>query len=193
MNKLINSELFFAHKTKVGYTWTLATRLGFMLREAEEMYGPRDKDYTILGVEFVGDNARIWYPGNCKNIAIQLGVSAMTSLEQACYQLAHECVHLLCPTGAASSNNLEEGLACYNSAHYMRTQLGQPNWESSLPSYIKSEKLVTKIMNSDKDSIKRMREQEFNISKISKSLLLKETSVITENEALFLTSNFFRQ
>lgn len=193
MDNLINSDLFFAHEIEDGYTWTLASRLGYMLKTAEEMYGPRDKDYTILGVEFVGDNPRIWYPGNCKNIAIQLGASAMRSLEQACYQLAHECVHLLCPTGGEGATNLEEGIACYNSAYYMRTQLGQPNWQSTLPSYMKSEKLVTKIMNADKDSIKRMREQEFNISNISKSLLLMETSVITEDEASFLTSRFIRQ
>ena len=38
-----------------GYTWTLASRLGEMLKLAEERYGPRDAGYTILGVEFADD------------------------------------------------------------------------------------------------------------------------------------------
>lgn len=27
-------------------------------KKAEEMYGPRDKEYTLLGVEFVEDNPK---------------------------------------------------------------------------------------------------------------------------------------
>lgn len=37
-----------------GCTWTLSSRLGQMLREAEEQFGERDKSYTILGIEFNG-------------------------------------------------------------------------------------------------------------------------------------------
>ncbi len=189
----LDPSLLFAHKTSDGYSWTLVSRLGFMLRMAEEMYGPRDKDYTILGIEFVGDNPRLWYPGNCKHVAVQLGEKAMNNLDQACYQLAHECVHLLCPTGGAGANYLEEGLATYNSAHYMKTQMAQPNWRATLPSYIRAEALVRKIMEADSGSIKRMRQTEFNISAISADLLLSETSAITKEEADFLVSGFVRQ
>ena len=189
----LDPSLLFAHKTETGYSWTLVSRLGFMLRTAEEMYGPRDKEYTILGVEFVGDNARLWYPGNCKNIAIQLGQTAMNDLDQACYQLAHECVHLLCPTGSAEANYLEEGLATYNSAFYMATEMGKTNWRATLPSYARAEALVRKIMEADSNSIKRMRQTEFNISAISEDLLLSETSAITDEEAKFLVSTFVRQ
>jgi hypothetical protein len=188
----LDPTLLFANKTANGYSWTLISRLGFMLKTAEEMYGPRDKDYTILGVEFVGDNPRLWYPGDCKHVAIQLGQAAMNNLDQACYQLAHECVHLLCPTGGAGASYLEEGLATYNSAYYMESQMGQTNWRATLPSYIRAETVVRKIMEADSGSIKRMRQTEFNISAISADLLLSETSAITRDEASFLVSGFVR-
>ena len=41
-----------------------------MLNLAEAAYGPRDDSYTILGIEFENNAPRIWYPGNCKHIAI---------------------------------------------------------------------------------------------------------------------------
>ena len=188
----LDPTLLFAHKTADGYSWTLISRLGFMLQTAEKMYGPRDKDYTILGVEFVGDNPRLWYPGDCKNVAIQLGQKAMNSLDQACYQLAHECVHLLCPTGGAEASYLEEGLATYNSTYYMETEMGQSNWRATLPSYIRAEALVRKIMEADSGSIKRLRQTELNISAISANLLLRETSAVTRDEANFLVSGFVR-
>lgn len=31
-----------------------------MLRQAEELYGPRDSSYTILGIEFSADEPQIW-------------------------------------------------------------------------------------------------------------------------------------
>ena len=82
-----------------GYTWTLPSLLGDMLCIAEELFGPRDQSYTILGIEIGSDNPRIWYPGDCKHIIIQLDSSASTDMYQACYQMAHETVHLLSPTG----------------------------------------------------------------------------------------------
>src|SRR4051812_12688158 len=64
----VDPALFMARPIENGYTWTLASRLGDMLHLAETMFGPRDPSYTVLGVEFVADNPRVWYPGNRKFI-----------------------------------------------------------------------------------------------------------------------------
>ncbi len=189
----LDPMLFFAHPTSAGYTWTLTSRLGKMLQMAEEMYGPRDREYTILGIEFVGDNPRIWYPGNCKHVAIQLSIPAMNNLSQACYQLAHECVHLLCPTGTSGATNLEEGLATYNSAYYMEVEMNDANWRSTLQSYARAEELVRKILERDADAIKNMRQTELNISAISSDLILQHTEAVSMEEAEFLASKFVRQ
>ena len=49
-----------------------------------------------------------------------LSLSAATNILQACYQMAHETVHLLAPSGGRNANNFEEGVACYFAAYYMK-------------------------------------------------------------------------
>lgn len=133
----VNSELLVTQRFPdgSGYTWTLASRLGDMLQMAEELFGQRDSSYTILGVEFIIGVPQIWYPGDCKHIIIQLDEVAATNMSQACYQLAHETVHLLSPTGGNNANNFEEGVACYFAAYYMKNRLNEFNWRPTLQSY----------------------------------------------------------
>ena len=130
----VNSQLLVTQRLPdgSGYTWTLASRLGEMLQMAEALFGQRDSSYTILGVEFTVGIPQIWYPGNCKHIIIQLDQSAATDMLQACYQMAHEIVHLLSPTGGNNANNFEEGVACYFAAYYLKNKLNAFNWEPTL-------------------------------------------------------------
>jgi hypothetical protein len=58
-----------------GFNFTLASWLGKMLRQAEKLYGERDKSYTILGVEFRDSVPQIWFHGaDRKNVVVQLGL-----------------------------------------------------------------------------------------------------------------------
>ena len=111
-----------------GYTWTLASRLGHMIAEAERQYGPRDPSYTIVGVEFEETGPRIWYPGDRRHVVVQLGTSCLDHPDRAMYQLAHEALHLLFPTGGSNANNLEEGLATHFQLAYMKEHLEQ-DWD----------------------------------------------------------------
>ncbi|WPU63552.1 hypothetical protein [Peredibacter starrii] len=120
----MNESLITATEIPNGFTWTLASRLGDMLTYAEEMFGPRNKDFTILGIEYCESGPRIWYPKSKKNIVIQLSDSAKTSEVLALYQLAHESIHLLSPSGSMTANVLEEGLAVYFSWWYVEKALG---------------------------------------------------------------------
>ena len=110
------SDKILAYPIKNGYTWTLASRLGELLGMAEKEYGERDKDWTILGVEFNNQNRpKNWHPFDPKkkNIIIQLGKKAANNKKQMLFQLSHEVFHALSPTGGKDSNYLEEGLATY--------------------------------------------------------------------------------
>jgi hypothetical protein len=120
MNDMLNSDAldgFISQPLPDGtFTWTLTTNLGRFLREAEELAGPRDPSWTILGVEFFGNERdgavpRIWYPGNCGHIAIRLTCDVAKDPARAIYQLAHEVVHLISPSGRSNAPNLEEGFA----------------------------------------------------------------------------------
>ena len=39
-------------RNEKGFLWTLTTRLGKLLFDAEQQFGPRDPSWTILGIEF---------------------------------------------------------------------------------------------------------------------------------------------
>src|SRR5688572_16155643 len=106
------SELFTSQPITGGYSWTVTTKLGHILRTAEAKYGERDKSYTLLGVEFTTEGGpQIWYPGNCKNIAVQITMECYYDIDRAVFQVAHEVIHCLGPSGRQNANFLEEGLA----------------------------------------------------------------------------------
>ena len=190
----INSDLLVTQRLPngSGYTWTLVSRLGEMICMAEELFGPRDPSYTILGIEFVSDNPRIWYPGNCQHIIIQLDLSAATDMFQACYQLAHETIHLLAPTGGKNANNFEEGVACYFAACYMKIRLGKPNWQSTLPSYKRALELITPHLDTDIDCVRRLRDQQPSFSKMNEEQISTAFPNLTSENVNFLISKFDR-
>src|SRR5689334_8635258 len=115
----------WADATGSGYSWTLASRLGEALREAQARFGPRDPEWTILGYEFGPGAPQLWYPsGGSKMVIIQLADNARENAVTAYWQLAHECVHLLAPGGKLGTETvLEEGAAALFADDYARTNL----------------------------------------------------------------------
>ncbi len=189
----INAELFITKEleTKDGYTWTMASRLGDTLKKAEELFGKRDIEYTILGVEFaLTERLQVWYPGNCKHIIIQLNKHALEDVNQALYQLSHETVHCLSPIGKKAANILEEGLATYFSEWYMK-QNGLGDWFASLPKYIEAVKLVKDLLAIDNDIIKKVRALQPTISEIKSEELLKANNNIPKELADKLCEPFY--
>jgi hypothetical protein len=189
----MKSELFISKEleTKDGYTWTMASRLGDMLRKAEELFGKRDMEYTILGVEFaLTERPQVWYPGNYKHIIVQLNKHALENLNQALYQLSHETVHCLSPIGKKAANILEEGLATYFSEWYMK-QNGLGDWFASLPEYIEAVKLVKDLLAIDSDIIKKVRAIQTTISEIKPEELLQANNNIPKELADKLCEPFY--
>lgn len=178
--------------TNNGYTYTYTSLLGVMLRLAEEKYGERDKNYTLLGFEFCAGIPQIWYPDSCKHIIIQMSLECLTEIERGCYQLAHECIHLLSPLGKRSANILEEGLATYFSGWYMQEKKSANRWHSGLDSYTHAERLVTQLLALDPNAIKVLRQEEPTISKISSQLILKYYPTLPEETAIKLAEPFDR-
>ena len=190
----IDSDLLVAQRLSdgCGYTWTLASRLGEMLHMAEELFGPRDCSYTILGIEFGPDNPRIWYPGNRRHIIIQLDLSAATNILQACYQMAHETVHLLAPSCGRNANNFEEGVACYFAAYYMKCKFNRPNWSPTLCSYRRALEIIAPRLNEDIRCIRRLRKNQPSFRKMSKEAVSSEFPQLTSEDVDFLMSTFDR-
>ena len=191
----INSNLLVAQRKSngKGYTWTLASLLGDMLHIAEKLFGPRDRSYTILGLEFTSDGPRIWYPGDRQHIVIQLDPSAATDMLQACYQMAHETVHLLAPSGGKNGTNFEEGVACYFAAYYMKNRMNEPCWLPDLPSYKRALELITPRLDQDIYCVRRLRAHQPSFPKIGREEISAEFPDLTPTDVNFLISKFDRE
>jgi hypothetical protein len=162
-NHFVTSRL----PTNDGYTWTLASRLGHMLARCEEQFGPRDNTYAILGIEFGPDPVpHTWFPGSRNHVLIQLAPNAIDDEVLACYQLAHECVHLLAPTGTAGANILEEGLATVFSENYILSEFQRaiPTYEQN---YAFAAAMVRHLLSKEPDAIPRLRRVEPCFSKMT--------------------------
>ena len=175
-----------------GYTWTLASRLGEMLHMTEELFGPRDYSYTLLGIEFGPDNPRIWYPGSGRHIIIQLDLPAATNMLRAYYQMAHETVHLLAPTGCNDPTNFEEGIACYFAADYMKEQFNEPCWSPGIPSYERALAVIKPRLDEDIYCIRRLREHHPSFQDITKEEISREFPKLASEDVDFLMSKFDR-
>jgi hypothetical protein len=150
----VEENLIVAHPIAGGFTWTLASRLGSLLNEAECQYGPRNRNFTILGVEFREGVPQVWFPGNCGHVVVQLGLSAMQDPNIALFQLAHETVHLLDPE-AGGTNNLEEGLATHFALGIMQS-LGV-NYPTGDPRYNAACAFVRAMLTERPDAPKELR------------------------------------
>ena len=145
----------FSDPTGSGYNWTLTTLLGSFLREAELRYGPRDRNWTPLGIEFCGNVPQIWYPGDCQHVSIMLTESARKEPARAIFQLAHEVVHLLAPLSKKGAVVFEEGLATLFS-HDMCRQYGITITSNGI-AYLEAEALIRQFIAISPDGVRKIR------------------------------------
>ncbi len=190
----LGSQLVVAERHGPGrYTWTMPSLLGDMLHMAQRMFGERDRSYTLLGVEFCGDLPRVWCPGNRRDLIVQVAVRCMNEPERACYQMAHECIHLLGPSGCSSATVLEEGLATWFAQHYMAERLGNPNWRSTLYSYRDAQRQYEVLHTLDPDAIRMLRQEQPTFNLFTRELLLKHYPALGEAAADALLQPFKRE
>lgn len=160
---------FFCEKIPGGNSWTLVSILGDFLNILENKYGPRDKSWTILGIEFHdSESPSIWYPFD-KMVAISLANTALNNTNQAIFQLAHEAVHLLSPNGQRHALVIEEGLATLFSEEVSYHQ--QLNICTPEGMYSAAAALTKELLDYDPNVIKSIREDHPNISCFTPELI----------------------
>ena len=163
-----------------GFSYTLTSKMGDILNNAETLYGKRDYSYTILGIEFYNlPNPQVWYPQNCKHIVIQLTARCLINFNEGVYELAHEVIHCLSPTaGQFPATVLEEGLATYFAVDYTQKN-GHGNFSNIVdPKYRNAYNLFAQLIGIDIDIVKKLRQVQPTIS------LITQTDIITANNAI---------
>ncbi len=185
------------------YSLTLAQLTSVFLNEIETLLGPRDPNYTYVGIEFDSTpnaSPRIWFPhvGHpdrdeskpANHIIIRLTETAQSNANLAIWQLAHECVHLIDPWNIQAegrpSNYLEEGIATW----YQNTII--QNIPNNLPQYVEAKSLVEPHMPQLAATIKHLRtDHNHRIGDIDDpDQLLKFNPEMNPNDAENLCSRF---
>lgn len=166
--------IFTATPTEGGYSWTIISLLGTILKDAEGLYGERDRSFNILGVELCNqEQPQTWYPGGWngqKDVIIQITKDCENNLKKAIFQVSHEVIHCLCPKPGRHANVLEEGLATLFST-YESNKFGTGYHPGSLL-YISAMEIVEELLSYDETIIKKARMMEPDISLITKEMLL---------------------
>lgn len=128
------------------YSVTLAQLTSIFLNEIETLLGPRDPNFTYVGLEFdTTPNAspRIWFPHvghpdrdrdkTSNHIIIRLTEKAQSDANLAIWQLARQCVHLIDPWNIEAegrpTNYLQEGLATWYQTTIIQNILLEPPYD----------------------------------------------------------------
>ncbi len=130
----------------------------------------------------------IWYPGDHKHIVIQLSLDCLTELPRACYQLGHECIHLLAPTGKQDANTLEEGLATLYGEDYATKWFNTPR-NCGAAHYERAKRVAQKALAANPAFVREIRQHKPSFCDFTPSDILNATAV-TEAEAYFLCEPF---
>ena len=179
-----------------GYTWSMATRLGDMLKEAEVLFGTRDRSWTILGSELRTDENAVpqnWFPGYParKDIILQVVPPADRNRNEALYQLAHEVVHTLAPHPGTRATVLEEGVATWFAAYYVRKAKGA-EIHSSTDSYRQAHAKVAQLLARDHQAILKLRAIEPSFSRMTADTFKQADVQATPDEIAALLAPFTR-
>lgn len=171
-----------------------------IIKDLEEKFGPRNKDFTFVGIEFYDGN-RPQHVKHDKFIIIQLDRSAFFDLNEAISQCAHECVHLLSPIDAKDATYFEEGIATYVEQE-VRKSVGRlrPILDQK---YIDALDCVEKLLAIDgniidgnlidDNIIKKLRAKEDSISRITKHQLQCSNSEIGDALCDSLLRKFYTE
>jgi len=167
---------------------TLAYHFGEMITAAQDLFGPRNQTFLFLGFEFIPDYARVRYVTEYSAV-IQLSFRGMMNPIHAYLELAHECVHLLSPAPKPVLI-IEEGMANAFSYNYLRETMKIPVRPGPQRYYDEAAALVTSLLDIDRYGIRKLREEEPDTRKITKSLILKYFPTVSEAVAARLVRTF---
>jgi hypothetical protein len=109
-------------------------------------------------------HAEIWYPSSAHQIIIQLTPMCATNMIEACYEAAHETVHLLEPT--LKSTVIEEGAATVFAEDYVLRTWGRRDSTPPGP-YRRASGMVRKLLSMDPYGIKKIRARQPMFSAIT--------------------------
>ena len=173
-------------------------RFAHMLSVAEQSYGLRTHQRTMLPVGFHVGFPQVFCPSP-GTVEIRLPFGYKSEVELSCYMLAHECIHVLVlsPVSSHGATVLEEGLAMSFAHQYVRdhaagdwTHSSELWTHSGDQRYDVARALVECFLATRPDAIRRLREREPIVSRISAKLISEMYPEVPASVARNLTIQF---
>ena len=163
--------------------------------EANKLFGENMNEWQYDGIIYGEFGPMIRYFHNEKKVKIMVLTSVNTDFYRGLFQLSHEIVHLISPTGLERTTNLEEGCVVWFSFLQINKFGGGSDYLNSCKientNYGKTFALVSKLLSTQPEAIKLYREHQPLIGKIG---LLEFEKVgtfgLTEEEIIFLSQTF---
>lgn len=150
---------------------TLVQHFGDFLAQAEALFGPRDRDFTPLGIEFGPEGPITQFPAphDRRHVGIVLSLEAAQDENRAAYELAGLVVFLLAPGAGLPAVVIEYGAAAFFQMTQAR-RLGftpRPTGPHHAAGVI-----VAAVLESDIGAIRRAREIEPTFTAMTPALLV---------------------
>lgn len=166
-----------------------------IMTEVSERFGPRDDRFFFIGWEFFGESPKLIFPSSgSRHVMIRLSMSASERWSTAVHELAHECVHLLCPIFGDQVSTLEEGVASWYSFDFYRRTTGLGGGDVDTD-YRPAHGAVMQLFAEAADGpqvIRRLREEYSCFSDITSEAILRAVPSFDPHLADFLVSHWSR-
>ncbi len=139
--------------------------------DVEKRFGPAVNEWALGGIAFdtVEEQPFLFYPySRPRTVIIRLVGPALTSIDFARFQLAHELVHCINPSGGDLANVLEEGMAaCFQQSYSTRVLKGRVRLGDK--KYIAARRMFNQFVKKSKvrDPVVRLRGVEPYLYKIT--------------------------
>lgn len=162
-----------------------------ILPMAEARFGPRDRQYTLVAPDFFDGPPNLHFLVKDKTvIQIRVNSSCRDDVIRACYQIAHECIHVLAPVELGRETVLEEGVAT-SFQHGFILKHCNCNWpKSGSDKYDAVRLLVERLLVIEPDSIRRLRQAQPAFSKITAAMIRQVIPSLAQSDADKLTLPF---
>lgn len=172
-------------------TTSLLTKyLHSIVRLAETIYGPRMDRYMILPVEFHPKPPQYFFRSETQ-IQVRIRDYCADDFVRACYQLAHESIHLLSPVVWQEITVLEEGLATSFAHYYIKEYLATEYPSSGECRYDSARATFEQLSAQYPTAIRQLRQHQKVISRINESDLQDVCPQISQSTVNTLTKLFY--
>ncbi|SDH29318.1 hypothetical protein [Mucilaginibacter gossypii] len=173
-----------------------------ILERVQSLYGKKAKKWEFNEICYEPDGPYLSYPESNTsaypiefkvNITLQSG--AKSNYDEGIFQISHEVIHLLSPTGDNETNNLEEGLAVYFSKIYTEEKTNNLkifHTPTPFTGYLYAYNMVSELLIGDKDAVLKVRTIKKKFDKIKKKHFKKAEVVADKNLIKGLLERFER-